>query len=152
MNWELLAWIILRLVFAWMFLSAIPVLLKNWSATVSNTGLLFPYKPEWFARGSIFVMAAGSCSILFGFYGRIGALGLLIFSLGGAIVHFRLAQKAQDSIVSLSASLEDKNTLEQLKILAVAGHSTSAQKNYVLAAVAAYFLLHGTGPWSLTSA
>ncbi len=149
MNWETTAWILLRVVFAWMFLSPIPNLLKNWPGTVSNTSLLFPWRPEWFARGSLLVMMLGACSILFGIYGRIGALGLLIFSLGGAVVHYRLAGKAQDSSMSLTASTEDKNTLEQLKTLAAVGHITSAQKNYVLAAVAAFFLLQGTGPWTL---
>lgn len=137
--------LILRVVYAWMFLSPVPSLLRNWPGTVKNTSLLFSWRPEWFARASIVVMVGGAFSILFDVYIRIGALGLLVFSLGGAVVHKRLARIAEKTTVSTAASSGDVQTAEQLKTLASAGHMTSAQKNYVLAAVAAYFLLQGIG-------
>lgn len=145
MNEDALAWIVLRLVYAWMFLSPVPLLLKNWPVTVSNTNLLFPWRPEWFAWASVVVMIAGAFSILFDLYIRIGALGLLTFSLGGAIIHKRLAKIAENTVLSSKASIEDTQTVDQLKTLAAVGHVTSAQKNYVLAAVAVFIMLHGSG-------
>lgn len=141
MNEEEIGLLILRVVYAWMFLSPVPSLLKNWSGTVKNTSLLFTWRPEWFAPASIVVMVAGAFSILFDVYIRIGALGLLVFSLGGAVIHKRLAMIAETTTLSSTASNEDVQTIDQLKKLAAVGHMTSAQKNYVLAAVGVFFLL-----------
>ena len=149
MDGEILAWIVLRAAYAWMFLVPVPVLLRDWPRTVETTALLFTRYTEWFARASLAAMIFGSVSILFGIYGRLGALALLIFSLGGAIVHKRLAQFAFEMNLSGSASAEDQTTAGQLRSLAFAGHMTSGQKNYVLAALALFFLLQGTGPASL---
>ena len=144
-----IAWIVLRLAYAWVFLKPVPGLLKNWAGTVETTGLLFKRFPEINAGISVLVMVAGALSILFGVYGRIGAAGLLVFNLGGAVVHYRIADQAQNMSLSPAASPEDQKTLEQLAIMAAVGHTTSAWKNFVLAAVAFFFLLQGTGPWSL---
>lgn len=78
-----ISWIILRLVYAWVFLYPVPGLIKDWPGTVAATGLLFDRMAEQFAGISVLVIIAGGLSVLFGAYGRIGAAGLLAFSLGG---------------------------------------------------------------------
>ncbi len=149
MNVNEISWIILRLVYAWVFLYPVPGLVKDWSGTVAATRLLVNRLPELFSVVSVLVMVVGALSVLFGIYGRIGAAGLLAFNLGGAVIHFRIAEKARSTSLSAGASPEDKNTVKQLAMTAEVGHTTSAWKNFVLAAVAFFFLLQGTGPLSL---
>ena len=144
-----ISWIILRLAYAWVFLHPVSGLIKDWPGTVAATRLLTNRLPELFAGVSVLVMVGGALSILFGIYGRIGAAGLLVFNLGGAVIHYRIADSARNTTLSTVASLEDKKTAEQLAMVAAVGHTTSAWKNFVLAAVAFLFLMQGTGPWSL---
>lgn len=139
----------LRIVYAWMFLYPAVGLVKDWPTTVQTTALLFKWKPKLFAAGSVVVMVAGAIMILLGVYGRAGAAGLCAFCLGGARIHYRLASLAGDVKLSSTASPDDVAAAGQLTTLAVVGHVTSAEKNIVLAAVAFFFLLMGTGPWSL---
>jgi len=146
------AWLVLRFVYAWMFLYPLKSLLKDWPATVQATGLLFPWQSGCFAVASIVVMALGALSILLGCYGQLGAAGLLVFSLGGAVIHYRLADLAKRARLSDQASSADRQAMGELSALGVVGHVTSAEKNFVLAAVALFFLIMGTGPWSLVPA
>lgn len=143
------AWLALRCIYAWMFLYPLKSLLKDWPATVHATGLLFPWQTKIFAVASVAVMALGALSILLGCYGQVGAAGLLAFSLGGAVIHYRLAELAKNARLSDQASSFDRQAMANHATLGVVGHVTSAEKNFVLAAVALFFLLKGTRPWSL---
>ncbi len=147
---EITAWLILRVVYAWMFLSPLPKLLTDWEGTKNLTKLLVPkYATSFLTIIMMCVMFFGALSILFGVLGQIAGLALLIYCLLGAVVHYRLGQSAQQKSLSLQASTEDKNELSKVIRLAVIGNVTSAHKNYVLAAVACFFMLMGTGPYSL---
>lgn len=149
MNSNDIAWIVLRLAYAWVFLYPVPGLLKNWPGTVETTALLFKKLPEFFAAVSVLVMVVGGVSVLFGIYGRIGSAALLAFNLGGAVIHYRIAGQAGKMLLSSEASPEDRKVAETLALTASVGHTTSAWKNFVLAGVSFFFLLKGTGPWSL---
>jgi uncharacterized membrane protein YphA (DoxX/SURF4 family) len=94
-------------------------------------------------------MILGSLMILFGVYGQYAAVALLGFNLGGAVIHYRLARIAKGTQLSESASDEDQSTVAELANLGHVGHVTSAEKNFVLAAVALFFALVGTGEFSL---
>ena len=144
-----IAWLVLRVVYAWMFLYPLKSLLSDWPATLQATALLFPWQTPLFAVVSVAVMALGALSILLGCYGQVGAAGLLAFCLGGAVIHYRLADLAKGARLSGQASSADRQAMAQVSKLGVVGHVTSAEKNFVLAAVALFFLLKGTGPWSL---
>ncbi|MEM9659329.1 MAG: hypothetical protein AAF961_13310, partial [Planctomycetota bacterium] len=79
------------------------------------------------------------------------AIGLLAFNLGGAVIHYRLARIAQETHLSDAASEEDRAAAVELSNLGQVGHVTSAEKNFVLAAVALFFALVGTGKFSLAA-
>jgi len=145
---ETIAWLSLRTVYAWMYLYPAIGLVRDWPTTVQTTGLLFPRGTTFFAVASLVLMILGSLMILFGFYGQYAAAALVAFNLGGARVHYKLAETAAGSTLSSTASAEDRERLAALAGLAQVGHLTSAQKNYVLAAVALFLALTGTGPWS----
>lgn len=146
MNVDLLAWLTLRAVYAWMFLYPVKGLITSFSDTVNATALLIHWQPQAFAILSILGMIVGALSILLGIYSQVGALILLCFNLGGAVIHYRLKDVAQSISVSPQSSAEDVEAVASLKSLAAVGHVTSAQKNFVLAAVAFFFMLMGTGP------
>lgn len=144
------AYLLLRIVYAWMFLFPLKNLLYDWQGSKDLVGLLCPYAQTFSAILMIIVMTTGSLSILVGFYGQLGGAMLFAYCLLGAIVHYRLAKQALPLTLNQNASCEDKNILAQAKTLATVGNITSAQKNFVLAAVGLYFMLIGTGPISMT--
>lgn len=148
-NIESIAWVTLRAVYAWMYIYPSIGLIRNWPVTVSTTGLLFKRGTEFFAFSSLVVMIVGSLMIFLGIYGQYAAVALFGFNIGGAVIHYRLARIAKETHLSASASEDDQATLAELADLGHVGHVTSAEKNFVLAAVAMFFALVGTGKFSL---
>jgi len=140
---EKVAWLILRIAFAWMYLYPIIALLQDRQALVATTQLLFKWQPTFFAYASIGVMIVGALSILFGIYAQVGGFLLLIFTVGGTVIHYRLAAIAAERLLGQGE--------EDMAKLALVGHVSSAQKNIVLIAVACFFFLLGSGPLSLTT-
>ena len=147
-----LAWVLLRVVYAWMFIYPAIGLIRSWPSTVQTTSLLFSWQPALFAFGSVAGMIVGGLMILLGVYGWSAGLFFFFLSLGGARIHYHLAQRARATQLSQGASDADTQATSELSDLAVVGHVTSAQKNFVLAAVGLFFFLVGTGPLSLVGA
>ena len=124
-------------------------LIRDWPSTVHTTGLLFKRDTRFFAFASVVTMIVSALMILFGVYGQYAAVALLGFNLGGAKIHYSLAEMAHQAQLSHTASGEDRAAFQELATLGWVGHVTSAQKNFVLAAVALFFALVGTGPLSV---
>jgi len=146
---EPIAWLVLRVVYAWMYLYPAVGLVRDWPHTVSTTGLLFKHGTRQFAFISVLGMVVGAVMILLGVYGQYAAVALFGFNLGGAKIHYLLADMIHQAQLSETASVDDRAEFQELATLGWVGHVTSAQKNFVLAAVALFFALMGTGPWSL---
>ena len=149
LNIDALAWLVLRAVYAWMFLYPAYGLIKDWDSTVQTTALLFKWRPDLFAFGSLLLMIFGAVAILFGIYGQFAAIGLIGFNLGGAVLHYRLARLLKQTHLSKESTAADQDALEGAISLGIVGHVTSAEKNFVLTAVAFFFAIKGTGPLSL---
>lgn len=147
---EIIAWAVLRLAFAWMFLYPIKDLLADWGSTKKVVGLLTPVFPGLCAVIMLLVMLGGSLSILLGYYAQIGGLVLCLYSIFGIKVHYKLSQQAKAGHLSSQVSDCDREVLAEAQALAVVGHITSAEKNVVLAAVGFMFTLLGSGAFSLT--
>ena len=143
LSLDALAWIVLRAVYGWMYLYPAYGLIKDWESTIQTTALLFKWRPELFAFGSLLLMVFGALAILFGIYGQIAAFGLIGFNLGGAVLHYRLARTLKQMRLSSEASRTDQAALEGAISLGVVGHVTSAEKNFVLKAQALGVLLLG---------
>jgi uncharacterized membrane protein YphA (DoxX/SURF4 family) len=146
---EAVAWLTLRIVYAWIYLYPAQGLIRDWPTTVETTGLLLSRGTSFFALVSVTGMIVGALMILLGVYGQFAAVGLFAFNVGGAIIHYRLAAMAKSTRISDLAAADDQTTVERLATLGWVGHVTSAEKNFVLAAVAVFFALVGTGPCSL---
>ena len=149
MDNHVAAWLILRIVYAWMFLYPLKVLLKDFNGVVGLTKLVVPIAAPFFAVVMLFTMFFGALSILLGVYAQLAGFALLLYCVLGAVVHYRLAGQAQQILLSQDASAQDKQSLQNAIQLAIGGHVTSAQKNFVLAAVACFFMLMGSGPYSI---
>ncbi|MAT80168.1 MAG: hypothetical protein CMJ29_07480 [Phycisphaerae bacterium] len=146
--------LILRIMFAWIFLWPAPGLIRNWKTTVQTTGLLFPVGQQFFTAVSVVGMITCSLMVAIGIYGRIGAIFLFFFCIGGAIVHNKLAGIPEAKAKSLPEQPSDPKVAEVLAealTLNRVGNVTSAQKNLVIAGIAAYYVLAGTGPLSIVS-
>lgn len=143
MTIDLVAWLVVRIVYAGFFLYALKALFADWQGTIGLVKLIMPASlAPLGAVGMVIVMLLGALGILFGVYGQIAGLLLCVYCLLGACVHYRLAKTAP--IDSSDPQIKSG------AMLAVVGHVTSAQKNFVLAAMAFFFMLMGTGPASLT--
>lgn len=145
------AFIVLRIVIAWLFLFPLKVLLSDWPAAVDTVKLVAPIFPSFFAVIMVLVMIVGAFSILLGAFAQIGAALLIIYCLIGVVVHYKLAGLAANSKLSASASKEDRAVSQKLSALAILGNQTSGQKNIVIAAALFFILMIGSGPFSLTS-
>jgi hypothetical protein len=150
MSLEPEAFFILRVVMFLKFTYALKALLADWQATEQLVGLLFPRATGFFSVLMIVVMLVGAFSLLFGFYGQIGGFLLFWFCLLGMRLHYILARTIENTELSGSASIEDKHRLVDVKALGVMAQDACVSKNAVIAAVALFFCLIGTGPYSLT--
>ncbi len=147
---EALAWIVLRLVYAWMFLWPLKALFADWKGAEGLIALLCPKAlVPLGAKLMIVVMIAGALSILLGVLPRVGGAMLCVYSLLGAKVHYKLAATAAEAKLGDTATDADRATLTGVSTLATVGHVTSAEKNFVLAAVGFFFAIMGSGPYSL---
>lgn len=146
--------LILRIMFAWIFLWPAPGLIRNWPTTVQTTGLLFPKGKTFFTLISVVGMIICALMVLIGIYGRLGAIFLFFLCIGGAIVHNKLAGIPEAAARDLPDTGTDEKraaVLQQALTLNRVGNVTSAQKNLVIAGVSAYFFLSGTGHLSVLS-
>ncbi|AHE67770.1 DoxX family protein [Legionella oakridgensis] len=147
---EIAAFVVLRIILAWMFLYPLKAQLSDWDATVELVDLIAPFQPQLFAVLMVFVMIAGSLSVLFGIYAQVGAACLMIYSLIGVLVHYKLSRLITSFYLSATASNADQKILEKVQSLGVVGHVTSAQKNIVIASALWVIVCLGSGPYSLS--
>lgn len=147
---EIAAWLILRVVYAGMFLYPLQDLLTNFEETVHWVALIAPFKPRLFAYLMILVMIFSAVMILFGIYAQIAGILLIIYNIAGIFLHYKLSRQARNARLSAQASAEDIKKFSEIAQLAMVGHITSGQKNSVFAAVAVFFMLLGSGPFSVT--
>jgi uncharacterized membrane protein YphA (DoxX/SURF4 family) len=149
-NMETVAYIVLRVVFAWMFLWPIKGLLADWKATQNMVAMICPASLVGIGSiGMVLVMVLGALSILLGVLPQIGGAVLTVFCLIGASIHYRLGASAAVGELSKEATAADRDLHAKAVGLAAVGNITSAEKNFVLAAVGLFFALAGTGPYSL---
>ena len=150
---DTIAWLVLRIVYAALFLYPIKGLVQDWPTTQSLVKLVWPYDVALniICIAMIMVMFAGALSIALGLWAQVGGMALLIYCLFGAKVHYALAGALQANSLSENAIEADKTVFSQAVNLGVVGHVTSAQKNFVLSSVAFYFVILGSGPLSITS-
>lgn len=148
---DIIAWLILRIIFAWMFLYPLTMLLNDWEAAKANVGMISSRFHHELAFIMVIVMVVGALSILLGILPHIGGLMLLVYCLLGALVHYRFADSINQLQLSSQADEQDLEIFDKARTIGAVGHITSAQKNFVLAALACWFMLMGTGPWSIVS-
>lgn len=150
MDLEAVAWLLLRVVYAWFFIYPIKGLLDDWQGARSLAAIAIPVYPQFFSILMAVVMFFGALSILLGVYTEVSGTILCLYCLLGARVHYKLAKQLKVSALSSTATEDDKKTLLDAVNLGVVGHVTSAQKNFVLAAVSLLFVFVGSGPYSIT--
>ena len=147
---ETIAWLVLRIAYAIAFLFPLKDLLRHFTASIDLVKVLTSVQPRFFAVVMVVVMALGALSILFGIYAQIAGFFLLIYCSFGIVVHYRLAHHIAQIQLSTALSEKDKALFNEAATLGVVGHQTSGLKNSVLAAVACFFMLMGSGPLSIT--
>ena len=114
-----IAWLVLRIVYAWLFLYPLRVLLKDFEPTVNLVALIAPYKPRFFAVLMVIVMIFGALMILFGVYARFAGFMLCIYNIVGMVVHYKLAA----STVDLGDSTYPIRLVLKIKLFSVKPHS-----------------------------
>lgn len=146
MNAMDVAWLVLRIAYAWLMLNALGTLIRSRQATVESMRPMFPVATEAIAGFMFAFMGLSAVSILIGLWGQIAGAGLVVFNLMGVKFHMGFAKRGQ----ALASENPDNPLVVEAGTLALVGHTTSAQKNVVLAALGFFFAVAGTGPFSLT--
>jgi uncharacterized membrane protein YphA (DoxX/SURF4 family) len=152
-------WLILRIAYGGLFIFTAWTLATGWDWTVANTAVLFgAARAKLFSVGAIATMSIGGMLIVLGFFGRLGALMLLVFLILGTMIHVKerdqvpgLAQALRDNAKAAGHQLDgsDETTLMTLQVSAFSAHVANVYKNVCLAGIALFFILVGTGPGSL---
>ena len=143
------AWLVLRATYAWLLLTALKSLLGDRKGITDAMRPMFPIATELVATFMFIMMGATAIMILLGVWAQIAGFCMVVFNLMGVKFHLGFAKQAQD-LAKANPDSDAGTPVATLAALAVAGHTTSAQKNIVLAGVGLFFGLLGTGPWSLT--
>ncbi|MDC0534680.1 DoxX family protein [Francisellaceae bacterium] len=148
---DVIAWLVLRIIYAWMFIYPIKALTADWQSTKNTVRLLTPIFVNLSAMMMIAVMFVGGVMILLGVYAQIAGIALCAYCLIGYYIHNKIAQNALNSTIASQISDADQNVINNIKAAAAVGNVTSAQKNIVLAAVGLFFFFMGSGPFSITN-
>lgn len=150
MHTTTIAFFILRITIAYLFLSPLKKFILSWKNTVDMVRFLCPIQPQLMAVTMIIIMLVGSLSILFGFYGQIGAFFLMLECFLGYHLYDKYTKKIAMLQLSTQSSQDDQQILKSAKGLGIMGNKTAGQKNLVIAAVLFFIMLIGTGPGSIT--
>lgn len=143
-------WLIMRLTVAWVFLTPVGGLISEWESTKTLTRLVSGVFVNFLSVLSIAMMVLGAISILFGIYAQIGGILLLVYSVFGVRVHFKLAKMATALDLPDSCKPQGEEVFYEAKALATVGHVTSGQKNMIICAVSLAFVIMGSGLLSVT--
>ena len=150
MMMVVVAFLLLRVTLAWLFLAPLKKFLTHWEATVKMVELVAPKRPVFFAYTMIGIMFFGGLSILLGCLAQIGAVFLAAHCLLGVRAHNLYVKQLQSMNLDSQASPDNQKILNEAKKLGILGNITSGQKNIVIAAVLVFIALIGSGPYSLT--
>lgn len=142
--------LLLRVALGWLFLTGAWASCKDKAArdfTVSETALVFKWRPELFAMLGVLMMGLGGLSVLFGVFPRLGALAMTIFLVPAAMIHF--AKRGQAMTLqaeiepALAAKPEAEAALKLLTTTAVFGHFTAGIKTLSLLGASLYLVFAG---------
>ena len=148
---EIIAWLLVRITLAWLFLYPLIAIFKDWKGMVDGMGLLTPYCHRLMAFLMVIVMIVSALSVLLGFYGQIGGLLMCLYCLVGVLFHYRLANTVIGGThLSEQANAQDTSAYQTARGVGILGHITSAEKNIPIAAMGFYLFVMGSGPLSLT--
>lgn len=148
---ELLGWLAVRIMYAWILLYSLKPLLADWEGTKQMLAALFPFINSRFsAIFTLVFMFSCAMMILFGFYAQVAGILLSAFTFSGYFAHMGAVKALEGFSLSPNASASDKEVLSTVQKIGAAGHVTSANKNLVLAAMGFMFFMLGSGPLSLT--
>lgn len=145
-----IAFLILRISIAWLFLSPLKQFIPHWKKTVEMVRFLIPFQPELLSVLMIMTMFFGSLSILFGIYAQVGAALLVIECLLGFIIYKKYVKKIMTLQLSAESTEADRKILQCAKGIGIMGNKTSGQKNLIIVAILLFIILVGSGPYSLT--
>lgn len=147
-------WLLLRLGTGGLFVNAAWACGKDRAAlrwTRDATAVVLPRFAGPLALLGVAVMGLGGLSVLLGAYGRVGAAALALFLPPATLIHLRSRAEATALAGRMTPDVpaELRPQLAVLGASAAMAHYSSALKNVALFFVVLYFVLAGTGPYSL---
>ena len=121
--------------------------------TIDNIKILFKNTPfqdipilaKYAAYSGIFIMFIGGMSILLGIGARLGSLLLILFTIGGTIIHYRQRNEARDMALKNTTNAE----LSSLAWSAFSAHFANILKNLSLILILCFICFYGVGEYKL---
>lgn len=101
---------------------------------------------KFFAYFGILIMYVGGVSVLLGIEPRVGAFLLLIFTVGGTVIHWQQKNDARE------VAIRNSNNIEFASIAwsAYAAHFANILKNICLILVLFFICMNGAGKYQIT--
>lgn len=154
--------LVMRIAVAYVFLYAAWMNSRHkasWQWTIGQTALILGFIPETSRHRAAIIAAVmgmvmmygGGLSILVGAEGRLGGAALIVFCALGMAIHAvnrKQALELGNEIGAAAPPLVPK--AQSLAWSAYGAHLAAGLKNVALIGASAYFVLHGTGRWSLS--
>jgi len=142
----------IRLGIGWLYLYAAFMNSRNKASlqwTRDNTAILFRNTSlagnagfiRLTAIGGLACMYVGGLSVLIGLEARIGAFLLLIFTVGGTVIHHRLKKDAG----AIANNNQANATLTGVAWSAFSAHFANVLKNICLSLILIFLILYGSG-------
>lgn len=100
---------------------------------------------KFFAYCGILIMYAGGISILIGIEARAGAFLLLVFTIGGTVIHSRQKNDAKEIALKNSANAE----LSSIAWSAFSAHFANILKNICVILILIFVCLYGIGKYQV---
>ncbi len=144
--------LLIRVALGWLFLTGAWASGKDKVGrdfTISETALVFKWRPELFAMLGILILGASGVSVLFGIFPRLGALAMTVFLVPAAMIHFAKRGQAVALQTQIEPALSEKagaaprDALQMLTSNAVFGHFTAGIKTLSLLGATLYLVLAG---------
>lgn len=101
---------------------------------------------KFFAYCGITIMYVGGISVLGGLEARLGSLLLLVFTIGGTIIHNRQKNDAEEIATRNASNIELSSTAWS----AFAAHFANILKNISLILILAYLVINGVGKYQVS--
>jgi len=142
----------LRVILGWRFLVSGLSNVRRWPNPINTASILFPKGATFFGFVATVLMVVGGLGVAAGFQTPICSLMLIIFLIPTFAIHYYWLKVLPTLVPVVKSAIHDEkaqNYFRSFERQSYHAHEVGIRDNLVLAAVAVYFALRGSGAFGL---